>query len=108
MHFVDEAIIHIKAGDGGDGCVSFRREKFIPRGGPDGGNGGRGGSIILYADKSLTTLLDFHYRATFKAARGQHGQGSGKFGRSADNWLSNCRLEHLSKMLGAGKRLSIW
>ncbi|MFZ1081569.1 MAG: GTPase ObgE [Candidatus Kryptoniota bacterium] len=85
MHFVDEALIHIKAGDGGDGCVSFRREKFVPRGGPDGGNGGRGGSIILFADKSLTTLLDFHYRATFKAARGQHGQGSGKFGRSADN-----------------------
>jgi len=84
-HFVDEALIHVKAGDGGNGCVSFRREKFIPRGGPDGGNGGRGGDIILAADKSLTTLLDFHYRATFKAGRGQHGQGSNKFGRSADS-----------------------
>ncbi len=83
MHFVDEAIIHVKAGDGGDGCVSFRREKFVPRGGPDGGNGGRGGSIILVADKSLTTLLDFHYRASFKGARGQHGQGSNKFGKGA-------------------------
>lgn len=86
-HFIDEALIHVKAGDGGDGCVSFRREKFIPRGGPDGGNGGRGGDIILVADKSLTTLLDFHYRATFKAGRGQHGQGSNKFGKSADDLM---------------------
>ncbi len=84
-HFVDEAVIHVKAGDGGNGCVSFRREKFVPRGGPDGGNGGRGGSIILVTDKSLTTLLDFHYRASFKAKRGQHGQGSNKFGRGADD-----------------------
>ncbi len=86
-HFVDEAVIHVKAGDGGNGCVSFRREKFVPRGGPDGGNGGRGGSIILVSDKSLTTLLDFHYRASFKANRGQHGQGSNKFGRGADDLL---------------------
>ncbi len=86
-HFVDEAVIHVKAGDGGNGCVSFRREKFIPRGGPDGGNGGRGGSIILLADKNLTTLLDFHYRASFKASRGQHGQGSNKYGRSADDMI---------------------
>ncbi|MCL5268512.1 MAG: GTPase ObgE [Bacteroidetes bacterium] len=84
-HFVDEAVIHVKAGDGGNGCVSFRREKFVPRGGPDGGNGGRGGNIILVGDKSLTTLLDFHYRASFKGARGQHGQGSNKFGRGADD-----------------------
>lgn len=84
-HFVDEAVIHLKAGDGGNGCVSFRREKFVPRGGPDGGNGGRGGSVILIADRSLTTLLDFHYRASFKAGRGQHGQGSRKFGKSADD-----------------------
>ncbi len=87
MHFVDEAVIHVKGGDGGNGCVSFRREKFVPRGGPDGGNGGRGGSIVLVADKSLTTLLDFHYRASFKAGRGQHGQGSNKFGRSAEDMI---------------------
>ncbi len=86
-HFVDEAVILVKAGNGGNGCVSFRREKFIPRGGPDGGNGGRGGSIILVADKSLTTLLDFHYRASFKANRGQHGQGSNKYGRSAEDLI---------------------
>ena len=84
-HFVDEAVIHVKAGDGGNGCVSFRREKFVPRGGPDGGNGGRGGNIILQGDRSLTTLLDFHYRASFKAARGQHGQGSNKFGKGAED-----------------------
>lgn len=84
-HFVDEAVIHVKAGGGGNGCVSFRREKYVPKGGPDGGNGGRGGSIILVADSSLTTLLDFHYRASFKAVRGQHGQGSRKFGKSADD-----------------------
>ncbi len=84
-HFVDEAIIHVRAGDGGNGCVSFRREKYVPRGGPDGGNGGRGGSIVLTADRSLTTLLDFHYRASFKAGRGQHGQGSRKFGKSAED-----------------------
>jgi GTP-binding protein len=86
-HFVDEAVIHVKAGNGGNGCVSFRREKFIPRGGPDGGNGGRGGNIVLIADKNLTTLLDFHYRAIFKADRGKHGQGSNKFGRGADDLI---------------------
>lgn len=86
-HFVDEAVIHVKAGNGGNGCVSFRREKFVPRGGPDGGNGGRGGDIIVVADKNLTTLLDFHYRAIFKADRGKHGQGSNKFGRSADDLI---------------------
>jgi len=85
MQFVDEAVIHVKAGDGGNGCSSFRREKFIPYGGPDGGNGGKGGSIILVADRNLTTLLDFHYRASFKAGRGQHGQGSNKYGRNAED-----------------------
>ncbi|MGO9480851.1 MAG: GTPase ObgE [Candidatus Kryptoniota bacterium] len=102
MRFVDEAIIHVKAGDGGNGCVSFRREKFIPRGGPDGGNGGRGGSIFLHADKSLTTLLDFHYRASFKAGRGQHGQGSGKFGRSADNMIIKLPVGTLVEDAGTG------
>ena len=101
-HFVDEAIIHVKAGNGGNGCVSFRREKFIPRGGPNGGNGGRGGSIILVADKSMTTLLDFHYRASFKAARGQHGQGSNKFGRGADDLIIKLPLGTLVKDAESG------
>jgi GTP-binding protein len=105
MRFVDEAIIHVKAGDGGNGCVSFRREKFVPRGGPDGGNGGRGGSIILSTDKSLTTLLDFHYRASFKAARGQHGQGSGKFGRSADDLVIKLPLGTLIEDAKSGETI---
>jgi GTP-binding protein len=80
--FVDRAKIFIKAGDGGNGIVSFRREAYVPRGGPDGGDGGRGGSIFLEADPQLHTLLDFHYRSSFKAERGQHGSGSKSTGRS--------------------------
>ena len=59
MNFIDESVLEIKAGDGGSGCISFRREKYIPKGGPDGGNGGKGGSIIFRTDPSLNTLLDF-------------------------------------------------
>ncbi len=76
MKFIDEAKISVKAGDGGKGCVSFRREKYVPKGGPDGGNGGKGGNIILIADGRLTSLLDFQYRREFKAERGEHGMGS--------------------------------
>jgi GTP-binding protein len=82
MKFVDFARIHVKAGDGGVGCVSFRREKFIPKGGPDGGRGGRGGSIMLRANKQLNTLLDYHYKSRYKAPRGEHGLGSNKTGGS--------------------------
>ncbi len=80
--FVDEIDVFVKGGDGGAGCVSFRREKFIPRGGPDGGDGGSGGSIILEADPAITTLLDFHYQRHYTAERGQHGKGANKHGRS--------------------------
>jgi len=80
--FIDYAKIYVKAGNGGNGVISFRREKFVPRGGPDGGNGGNGGNVILKADAQLTTLLDFHYRKHYKAERGEHGQGSNKTGRS--------------------------
>ncbi len=73
--FVDEAHIHVKAGDGGNGCVSFRREKYIPKGGPDGGDGGNGGSIIFVADPSKNTLMDFAGKHHWKAPRGQEGVG---------------------------------
>jgi GTP-binding protein len=74
--------VHVRAGDGGNGCSSFRREKYQPRGGPDGGNGGRGGSVIFRADAQLGTLHDAHYRQHYRADRGAHGQGSDKHGRA--------------------------
>ncbi len=83
MHFIDEASITVRAGDGGRGCVSFRREKYVPRGGPDGGNGGDGGSVVLSVSPHLSTLLDFRYRKLFRAARGQHGKGKTMHGRNA-------------------------
>jgi GTP-binding protein len=80
--FVDEARITVAGGDGGNGCLSFRREKFVPKGGPDGGDGGNGGSVVLVADPEVTTLLAFRYRSIFRAERGRHGQGALKSGRS--------------------------
>ncbi len=85
MHFVDEAVIYVKAGDGGNGCVAFRREKFVPRGGPAGGNGGRGGHVILLADPAVKTLIDLHLQRTYKAPSGQHGQGSNKHGANGED-----------------------
>jgi len=84
MKFVDEVKIHVQAGNGGDGCASFRREKFIPFGGPDGGDGGDGGSVYLVADVNLNTLVDFRYTRKFRAERGQNGMGrdcTGKGGK---------------------------
>ena len=83
MHFIDEATITVRSGDGGRGCVSFRREKFVPRGGPDGGNGGNGGGVLLVVSPHLSTLLDFRYRNLFKAKRGQHGMGKNMHGKNA-------------------------
>jgi GTP-binding protein len=86
--FIDEAKIYVQAGRGGRGCVSFRREKFVPRGGPDGGDGGKGGDIFLKASGKINTLLDFRYRRHFKSERGQHGKGSNQTGRSAEDlWI---------------------
>ena len=81
MKFVDEATIQVEAGDGGNGVASFRREKFIPRGGPDGGDGGDGGSVYLVADENLNTLVDFRYRRTHRAERGENGKGRQMYGR---------------------------
>jgi len=85
MKFVDEAIIKVQAGDGGNGCVSFRREKFIPFGGPDGGDGGTGGSVWLVADEGLNTLVDFRHQRSFKARRGENGMGSQMYGKGGDD-----------------------
>lgn len=85
MQFLDEAKIYIKSGDGGAGCVSFRREKFIPYGGPDGGDGGRGGSVIIKVHPGLNTLIDYRFKQHFKASKGQHGMGKQRYGKSADD-----------------------
>lgn len=85
MKFVDEAIIKVQAGDGGNGCASFRREKFIPLGGPNGGDGGEGGSVWLVADEGLNTLVDFRHQRSFKAQRGENGMGSDMYGRGGED-----------------------
>ncbi|SRR5579885_513850 len=85
MKFVDEAIIKVQAGDGGNGCASFRREKFIPFGGPNGGDGGDGGNVWLVADEGLNTLVDFRHQRSFKAQRGENGMGSDMYGRGGED-----------------------
>ena len=87
MKFVDEAYITVHAGKGGDGCLSFRREKYIPFGGPDGGDGGDGGSVFLEVDPRLNTLVDFRYKRIFKAASGDGGAGRQRIGKSAEDLI---------------------
>ena len=87
MKFLDQQKIYIKSGDGGAGCVGFRREKYVEYGGPDGGDGGRGGDIIVECVANLNTLIDFRYQQHFKAGRGQHGQGKNRSGRGGEDRL---------------------
>jgi len=113
--FVDEIDIFVKGGDGGAGCVSFRREKYVPRGGPDGGDGGDGGSVWLEADPALTTLLDYHYKRHYHAERGQHGEGSNRHGASGSDLVLRVPLgtvvadrdtgERLGDLTAAGQRI---
>ena len=86
MSFIDEVKFFVKAGDGGNGCVSFRREKFVPKGGPDGGDGGDGGSVYIEATRRLFSLIDFKYRSHFLAEKGKHGQGKKKHGRKGKDY----------------------
>ncbi len=85
MQFVDQVKVYVKAGDGGRGCISFRREKYIPKGGPDGGDGGRGGHIIFRTKKDINTLLDIKYQQQYRAEKGQHGMGKDMHGKNGKN-----------------------
>ena len=87
MQFIDQAEVQVQAGDGGDGVVAFRREKYVPAGGPSGGNGGRGGSIIVLADENLQTLLDFRYKRVYKADSGQRGGNNKRTGASGEDLI---------------------
>jgi len=117
MKFVDEVSIRVEAGDGGNGCVSFRREKFIPKGGPDGGDGGDGGSVWLVAETGLNTLVDFRYQRVFSAERGQNGMGRNCTGRSGEDLLVRVPVgtrvwdeetaEQLGELLHPGQRLLV-
>jgi GTPase len=87
MRFVDEVKTRVVAGNGGQGCVSFRREKYVPKGGPDGGDGGKGGNVILEVSERKSTLLDFHYRHEFRASSGTHGSGKNRHGRGGEDLI---------------------
>lgn len=102
MGFVDEAKFFVKAGDGGNGCVSFRREKFVPRGGPNGGDGGKGGDVFLVADRNLRSLIDFRYRSHFRADNGIGGQGSDKHGRGGKDSVIRVPLGSVIKDADSG------
>ncbi len=90
--FIDEATIYVKGGDGGHGCVSFRREKFVPKGGPDGGDGGKGGDVILHASEKIDTLMDITSKIKYIAENGRHGQGANKQGRSGKDLIIHLPL----------------
>jgi GTP-binding protein len=103
MIFVDQAKIYIKSGDGGNGCVSFRREKYVPNGGPDGGDGGKGGDIIFRVDNDLNTLYDFRHKKHFKARNGEPGKGNRMHGKNSDDLIINVPLGTIIREAETGK-----
>src|SRR6188768_2454662 len=103
--FIDRVVVRVKAGDGGSGITSFRREKFVPLGGPDGGDGGRGGDIIVVGDTNLATLLDYTYRDSWVAPTGDHGSGSNRSGRSGDDVIMPVPVGTIIKDLGTSELL---
>src|SRR3954454_11488283 len=115
--FIDEAKITVKAGDGGHGCIAFRREKFVPRGGPSGGDGGDGGSVYLVGNTNRNTLYHLRFASLYAAERGRHGEGSNKTGRAGDDLEVSVPLgtvvydaetgERLGEVLTDGERLRI-
>ena len=106
MKFVDQVSIQVKAGDGGNGAVAFRREKFVERGGPSGGDGGNGGSVVLEADPQLTTLLDYRYQQHHRARNGEHGMGSDCNGAAADDLVLRVPVGTLVKDEDTGELLA--
>ena len=106
MKFVDEATIDVAAGNGGNGCVSFRREKFIPFGGPNGGDGGRGGSVFAVGDRNLNTLIDFRYARRHEARNGENGRGSDQFGAAADDIVLRMPMGTIISDAETGERAS--
>ncbi len=106
MAFVDQAKFYVKAGDGGNGCMSFRREKYVPRGGPDGGDGGRGGNVIIESTTRMQSLIDFRYRSHFKAERGVHGKGKDMHGRKGKDCIMNVPVGSIIKNDETGEVLA--
>jgi GTP-binding protein len=106
MKFIDEARIEVIAGDGGNGSASFRREKFVPRGGPDGGDGGRGGSIWLVADRNINTLIDYRFARIHRARRGENGRGADQYGKGAEDIVLRVPVGTVITDADTGERLA--
>src|SRR5215813_12462179 len=106
MKFFDEARIEVIAGKGGDGSASFRREKYVPRGGPDGGDGGRGGSIYVVADRNINTLIDYRYARIHRAKRGENGRGADQYGRGAEDVVLRVPVGTVITDAGTGEELA--
>ena len=106
MQFIDQVKIYLKAGDGGNGCTSFRREKFVPRGGPDGGDGGKGGSIVFEASPHLSTLIDLRYQQNYILKHAEHGQGKKMYGRNSPDMIIPVPVGTTVKELESGEVLA--